>query len=64
MKLCTFLSWGCSGIIGHKEVVGNGVVFVNFVWCKLCAKNKNCVLQHPLRSEDEDVLYIKCFMSR
>ena len=47
VKLCTFLSWGVSGIIGHKEVIENGVVFVNFVWCKLCGKNITCVLQHP-----------------
>ena len=47
VKLATFLSWGASGVIGQKETVENGIVFVNFVWCKMCAKNKLCVLQHP-----------------
>ena len=47
VKLATYLKWGCSGVIGHKEVVEDSICFVNFVWCKVCSKNKSCILQHP-----------------
>ena len=38
----TFKKYKFEGIqhIGHKSVEVEGKHFVNFVWCKLCAKHK------------------------
>lgn len=47
VKLPTFLKWGISNIFGHKEVCETGITYVNYIWCKVCAANKNCVLNHP-----------------
>ena len=33
--------------IGHKSVEVEGKDFVNFVWCKLCAKHKNVIISIP-----------------
>ena len=47
VQLRTFLKWGISNVFGHKEVTEDGVVYVNNIWCKVCASNKTCVLNHP-----------------
>ena len=45
----TFIKYKFEGIqhIGHKSVEVEGKHFVNFVWCKLCAKHKNVILSNP-----------------
>ena len=30
VKLATYLKWGCSGVIGDKEVVEDSICFVKF----------------------------------
>ena len=44
VKLSTFNAWGYSSVIGIKTKVKDGATYVNFVWCKVCSKFKNCVL--------------------
>ena len=39
VKLQTFKSWNFAEI-GYKVIEESDVSYVNFVWCKLCAKNK------------------------
>ena len=38
VQLSTFLKWDVYDIFGHKIIEEGGSKFVNFVWCKLCAK--------------------------
>ena len=47
IELRTFLSYGKSDILGYKTEEVNGRVYVNFCWCKVCAKNKDGILQNP-----------------
>ena len=44
----TFLSYGKSDILGlgYKTEQVNGRVYVNFCWCKVCAKNKDVIIQN------------------
>jgi hypothetical protein len=46
VMLQTFKNWKFD-VFGYKTVVEDGVTYVNFVWCKICAKNKECIVQHP-----------------
>lgn len=46
VQLATYLKWNVHNVLGHKEIVENSTKFVNFIWCKVCASNKNAVLQH------------------
>ena len=34
-------------VIGYKVEKVNGRELVNFVWCKVCARNKDALLTHP-----------------
>ena len=43
VKLKTFQSWGKCNIIGHKTVLKDGITYVNFIWCKVCAKNESVI---------------------
>ena len=45
--LLAFKKWGKDGVIGYKTVNIDHREFVNFVWCKVCARNKDALLQHP-----------------
>ena len=47
VDLLTFKEWGKDGVIGYKTVNIDHREFVNFVWCKVCARNKDALLQHP-----------------
>ena len=47
VQLSTFLKWDVHDIFGHKIIEEGGSKFLNFVCCKLCAKNKAAILQHP-----------------
>ena len=40
VKLKTFCSWQKSNIIGYKTEEKVGVTYVNFLWCKVCARNE------------------------
>ena len=53
-KLSTFNKWGVSNIIGFKTVEREGTKCVNFVWCKICAKHENRVLDHNVRGAIKD----------
>ena len=47
IELCTFMSYGKSEIIGHKAKEKEGTKFINMIWCKVCARNKDGILGHP-----------------
>ena len=47
VDLLTFKKWGKDGVIGYKTVSIDNREFVNFVWCKVCARNKDALLHHP-----------------
>ena len=48
IKLTTFNTWEKGGVMGHEtETDAVGIVYVNFVWCIVCARNKKQILQHP-----------------
>ena len=48
IELRTFLSYAKSDILGlgYKTEQVNGRVYVNFCWCKVCAKNKDGIIQN------------------
>ena len=47
VELQTFERYGKSAIIGHKTSERDGKIFVNQIWCKLCAKHKQIILSNP-----------------
>ena len=47
VKLFTFEQWGVSDVIGYKTVENRGQTMVNFIWCKVCAENKDMLSAHP-----------------
>ena len=47
IELSTFQKYGKSEITGYKTLDKNGKVFVDFIWCKLCAKYKETILGDP-----------------
>ena len=47
VELKTFLGYGKDAIIGHKSVEEGGRKYVNFIWCKVCARNKDAILSDP-----------------
>lgn len=54
VKLSILNNWGVSNIIALKTVEKEGTKIVHFVWCKICAKYENCVLDHNLCGETKD----------
>ena len=52
--MSTFNKWGVSNIIGFRTVEREGTKFVNFVWCKSCAKHENRALNHNVRGAIKD----------
>ena len=46
-ELNTFLKWGKSNVIGHNVETLDSKKYVTKIWCKLCAKYKNQVINHP-----------------
>ena len=47
IEFSTVQKYGKSEIIGYKTEDENGKTFVNFIWCKLCAKHKETILANP-----------------
>ena len=47
VELKTFKSYGVENILGYKTEEKNGRTFVNFIWCKVCARNKEGFKKHP-----------------
>ena len=47
-KLNTFLKWGKSNIIGHNVETLDSKEYVTKIWCKLCAKYKNQIINHTI----------------
>ena len=45
--LSTFLKWSVDNIIGYKTIEAGGCTYVYYVWCKVCARNKSSIMQHP-----------------
>ena len=43
VKLKTFLSWQKVNLLGYKTEVKEGVTYVNYVWCKVCACHEHVV---------------------
>ena len=54
VKLSIFNKWRVSNIIGFKTVETEGTKFVNFVWCKICAKHENCVVNRNVCGATKD----------
>ena len=46
-NLQTFMKYGKSDIIGFKTTQDNGKTMVNFIWCKVCERNKDAILRDP-----------------
>ena len=46
VKLQTFKSWNFEAF-GFKILEENGILYSNYVWCKICAKNEKCIKQDP-----------------
>ena len=46
VKLQTFLKWGIGNVFGHKEKEIEYVIYVNEIWCKVCAKNKAVIMRN------------------
>ena len=44
----TFKGWGIEEIIGHKTENEDRKCFVNFVYCKVCMRNKEAISSHPM----------------
>ena len=44
VELQTFISRNFEEF-GFKILEENGISYVNYVWCKICAKNKECIKQ-------------------
>ena len=40
----TFLKYGLTDVIGHKTLEKEGKTMVNFIWCKICVKFKNQII--------------------
>ena len=47
VKVSTFRSWGKEDILGFKTEEKDGVIYVVYIWCKICARNSNAILNHP-----------------
>ena len=47
-ELSTFLRWGKSDVIGHHVEELDGKSYVTKIWCKLCAKYRIQIINHPL----------------
>ena len=47
VELQTFMKYGKSDIIGFKTMQDNGKTMVNFIWCKVCERNKDAILRNP-----------------
>ena len=41
VKLQIFFKWGIGNVFGHKLLVEDSISYVNYIWCKVCARNKN-----------------------
>ena len=37
-----------SNIIGYKTLAEGGRTYVNFIWGKVCARNKDAILRDPM----------------
>ena len=46
VKLQTFQSWNFEEF-GFKILEEKGISYANYVWCEICAKNKECIKQDP-----------------
>ena len=47
IEISTFKKWGLCQTFGHTTEMRNERQMVISVWCKICAKNKSAVMQHP-----------------
>ena len=47
-ELSTFLSWEKENVIGYTEETINSKQYVTKIWCKICAKHKNEILNSTL----------------
>ena len=43
VKLKHLLSWQKANVLGHKTEVKEGVTSINYVWCKVCARNEHVI---------------------
>ena len=43
VKLQTFMKLGVNNVFGHKTKECDSIIYVNEVYCKVCARNKHAV---------------------
>ena len=43
VELKTFKSYGVDEILGFKMEEKDGQTYVNFIWCKVCARNEESI---------------------
>ena len=47
VNLNMFKNWWKDEIIGYKTSEDNGHLFITFIRCKVCARNKDLLFMHP-----------------
>ena len=47
VELNTFKSYGVDDVLGYKTEEKDGRTYVNFVWCKVCARHEEGIKKHP-----------------
>ena len=47
IELSTFQKYGKLEITGYKTEDENEKIFINVIWCKLCAGHKEAILAYP-----------------
>ena len=49
VELKTFKSYGVDEILGFKTEEKDGRTYVNFIWCIVCARNEEGIINTPNR---------------
>ena len=67
VKLQTFMKWGMNNVFGHKTRECKSIIYVNEVYCKVCARNKHAVLANAVHVQPDIIIKItlaSCFHVR
>ena len=43
VKLKIFKNWQKPDVVGYKTEIKDGITYVNFVWCNVCAQNETAI---------------------
>ena len=64
MDLATFMKWGKDGVIGYKTITVDQRVYVNFVWCKVCKRNRHPNCKGPVKKSVKSYIEGTNFVSK